>query len=152
MQSSVSFRKPAQECGWAYFPKEYTSALASGDVFAASPAVGYLRPRSLRIQVVAYPLERFFVLLMLGIADGFQQIAGAGQISSRKGEPGALFPSARRWPCKKSQSPMAVSVGVHFVIAMECEAAFRACRPLHGCIGLVFSPRKFSRTSLASPT
>jgi hypothetical protein len=33
---------------------------------------------SLRIEVVAQPLEEFFVLFMLGVADSFQQIVEAG--------------------------------------------------------------------------
>jgi hypothetical protein len=67
----------------AYFPEEYTSALASGSLLSASlqrrqPLVNVVDRESLRIEVVAQPLEEFFVLFMLGVADSFQQIVEAG--------------------------------------------------------------------------
>src|SRR5450755_3117068 len=43
---------------------------------------------------------------------------------------------------RQNHFPVAVSVSVHFVIAIECEAAFRAHRPLYRCIGTRFLPQE----------
>src|SRR4029077_17852571 len=39
---------------------------------------------------------------------------------------------------RQNHSPVAVSFRVHFVIAIECEAAFRAHRPLYWRVGTRF--------------
>src|ERR1035437_10009924 len=43
---------------------------------------------------------------------------------------------------RQNHFPVAVSVSVHFVIAIECEAAFRAHRPLYRCIRTRFLPKE----------